>query len=496
MSTWRILVADDEPPVRRMILDTLGELPASIITAQDGEEALRLARAERPDLILLDVEMRKLDGFGVAEALKRDAATASIPLIFIGVREASRDKVSGLDLGAEDYLAQPIDAQHLRTRVLAILSWVRPLNQVKRAPQDIVQFPGQAHPQALAPSPPPVPPELPIEAPVIPHATALPQRNVQTQAEEPSQGPTRPTTLATGQLQAMNLESLVQLLENERRTVRLVLMRGIERGEIIFVDGAITQAVQRARWGDAAVYQLLTWREGTFRMEALETPGQTGGPVTKPNQALLFEGMRRLDELPVLREGLPDPRAAMVVAEELRDALQKQAQPDAAALLGLLDGTRSLDEVLAQSPFDDWTTLKDISYLVSARALVKADISPERRVQPRVGLVVPVEYQRQQAFQMATASNMSVGGVFIQTPVPLEAGEQVVLRFRLPGREAPIKVLGKVVWRNADPNTRGGRGMGIQFLDLTPADRELIERNLAEAIATELSRAQERRERA
>jgi Tfp pilus assembly protein PilZ len=72
----------------------------------------------------------------------------------------------------------------------------------------------------------------------------------------------------------------------------------------------------------------------------------------------------------------------------------------------------------------------------------------------------------------------------------------VVLRFRLPGREAPIKVLGKVVWRNADPNTRGGRGMGIQFLDLTPADRELIERNLAEAIATELSRAQERRERA
>jgi len=53
-----------------------------------------------------------------------------------------------------------------------------------------------------------------------------------------------------------------------------------------------------------------------------------------------------------------------------------------------------------------------------------------------------------------------------------------------------------VVWRNTDPNKRGGKGMGIQFLDLTPADRELIERNLAEAIAAALSREQERRDRA
>ncbi len=504
MSAWRILVADDEPPVRQMILDILGALPTSVITAQDGEEALRLAKAERPDLILLDVMMPKLDGFGVAEALKRDAATASIPLLFIGAPGASRDKDRSLDLGAEDYLAKPIDAEHLRTRVLAILSWVRPLDQIKRAPQELAQLPRQAHPQAFAPPPHPVspklpidaPPHLPAEAPVKPHATAPPQSKVQTQAEEPFQDPTQPITLVTGQVQAMNLESLVQLLENERRTVRLVLMRGIERGEIVFVDGAITQAVQRARWGDAAVYQLLTWREGTFRIEALEAPSQTGGPVTKPNRALLFEGMRRLDELPGLREGLPDPRVAMVVAEELRDALQKQAQPDAAALLGLLDGTRSLDDVLAQSPFDDWTTLKDLSYLVSARVLVKADISPERRVQPRINIVVQVEYQRQLSFQTATASNMSVGGVFIQTATPLEAGEQMVLRFKLPGREAPVKVLGTVVWRNTDPNKRGGKGMGIQFLDLTPADHELIERNLAEAIAAALSREQERRDRA
>jgi putative two-component system response regulator len=99
MTAWRILVADDEPVVRQMIQDILRELPASILTACDGEEALRLAKRERPDLILLDVRLPKLDGYGVAEGLKRDPSTATIPLIFISALGASRDKVRGLDLG-------------------------------------------------------------------------------------------------------------------------------------------------------------------------------------------------------------------------------------------------------------------------------------------------------------------------------------------------------------------------------------------------------------
>lgn len=535
MSAWRILVADDEPLVLEMIQDCLKGLPATILMAKDGEEALRLAKMERPDLILLDVMMPKLDGFGVAEALKRDASTATIPLIFISALGGSRDKVRGLDLGAEDYLAKPIDPDHLRARVREILSRIRapePEPAPRAAPRPeltpistlepsliptlgpsrkSIKEPIHAPTEALAPAPAEAVPKAPTKEPtpeptvapyqpldlaeLLPPAALTPEP-VQAAPEAPTQEPA-PTTglLASGQLRAMNLESLVQLLENERHTARLVLARGAERGEIAFAGGAITRAVQGPRQGEAAVYQLLTWREGRFQLEGLDAPSEVGGPVTKPNQAILIEGMRRLDEIPGLRASLPDPTLPMEVPAELRAAVQKQSKPDAAALVALLDGSRTLDQVLAQSPFDDWTTMRDLSYLLGTRAIPPKHISPEIRTGPRVILDLPIEYQRVPPFEKAPRCNLSARGVFIQTATPYEMGEEVILRFTLPGQETPVKVTGQVVSRNTDPGKPGGAGMGIRFLDLPEADRESIERNLAEAIATGLSRTQERRER-
>jgi uncharacterized protein (TIGR02266 family) len=299
--------------------------------------------------------------------------------------------------------------------------------------------------------------------------------------------------LASGQLQAMNLESLIQLLENERHTAKLVLARGAERGEIAIVDGAITRAIQGQRQGEAAVFQLLTWREGMFQLHILEAPSQIGGPVTKSNQALLIEGMRRLDEIPGLRSGLPDPTASLEVPEELRAAVQKEAKPEAATLMVLLDGTRNLEQVLAQSPFDYWTTMRDLTYLLRTRAIPPKHVSPEIRTGPRVVLEQPIEYQRVPPFQQAPSCNLSARGVFIQMAAPYEIGEQVLLRFTLPGQETPVKVMGQVVSRNTEPGKPGGVGLGIRFLDLPAAVREIIQRNLAEAIAVGLSRMGERR---
>jgi uncharacterized protein (TIGR02266 family) len=521
MSSWRILVADDEPLVLEMIGDILEALPARVLKARDGEEALHLAKAERPDLILLDVMMPKLDGFGVAEALKRDAATATIPLIFISALGASRDKVRGLDLGAEDYLTKPINADALRSRVRMILGRSRPSTQ-ELTPISTLEpnlVPTLEPPrQPVKESTPPQAesaPQPPATAPVRESGREPPgevaqeplQKLVQELVEEflekaedspgelaqeaaPSSG-----LLASGQLKAMNLESLVQLLENERHTAKLVLARGAERGEIALVDGAIARAIQGQRQGEAAVFQLLTWREGMFQLHILEAPSQIGGPVTKSNQALLIEGMRRLDEIPGLRSGLPDPTAPLEVPEELRAAVQKQAKPEAATLMTLLDGTRNLEQVLAQSPFDDWTTMRDLTYLLRTRAIPPKHVSPEIRTGPRVVLELPIEYQRVPPFQQAPSCNLSARGVFIQLATPYEIGEQVLLRFTLPGQESAVKVTGQVVSRNTEPGKPGGVGMGIRFLDLPEADRESIERNLAEAIASGLSHMGERRER-
>jgi uncharacterized protein (TIGR02266 family) len=505
MSAWRILVADDEPLVLQIIQDILEALPATVLRARDGEEALSVAKAERPDLILLDVMMPKLDGYGVAEALKGDASTAAIPLIFISALGASRDKVRGLNLGAEDYLAKPIDPEQLRARVRTILGRVRPIEEEVPTPartQGPARAPIEADLRPRPPAQPAVPTRGQPPAPAAPPVTAPARAPVPVEepilepavAAVPEPAPTK-GLLASGLLQAMNLESLVQLLESERQTACLVLARGAERGEIRFVDGTISRAVQAGRRGDAAVYQLLTWREGTFQLGLPEGSGEIGGPVTKSNQALLLEGMRRLDEIPGLRAGLPDPDAPLEVSEALRAAVQKEAKPEAAALMALLDGTRTLEEVLAQSPFDDWTTLRDLFYLFRTRAMASKEVLRERRSGPRVLLQLPIEYQLVAPFQQAPVCNLSARGVFIQTATPFEMGAQVLLRFTLPGQETPVNVTGQVVSRNLDPGKPGGAGMGIRFLDLPAADRARIEQNLTEAIAGEISSMADRRAR-
>jgi uncharacterized protein (TIGR02266 family) len=157
-----------------------------------------------------------------------------------------------------------------------------------------------------------------------------------------------------------------------------------------------------------------------------------------------------------------------------------------AALVALLDGARGLDQVLAHSPFDTWTTLKILLRLVTMGALDAAAPEAERRGGLRLKVGVPIEYQSLGRWQESATFNLSSWGVFIRTPAPLSPGENVILRFQLPGQDQPIRSMGRVVWANADPHKWGGTGMGIQFLDLKTDDRAAIERHLAQLVAAQL----------
>ncbi len=424
MTEWRILVADDEPYVVMAIKEVLENLPASILEARNGEEALRAARTERPDLILLDVKMPGLDGFQVATALKRDPSTAAIPLVFFSALGAPSEKVRGLELGADDYLAKPIDAEELQARVRTIL-----------------------------------------------------------RRHRPSKG----ASLATsGQLQAMSLPSLVRALEAGRRTTRLLLTRGEERGELVVVDGHITRATQGPRQSEAAVYELLTWQDGSFQMASVDPAQQIGGEVAAPNQGLLLEGLRRHEEIPRLHARLTGVKGPLRVPDAVREAVAQQSPPAMAALVGLLDGARGLEQVLAHSPFDTWATLKTLLRLLAVGALDAVVQDVERRGGLRLRVGLPIEYQSLGRWQESATFNLSSWGVFIRTPAPFEPGENVVLRFRLPVNEQPVRAMGRVVWTNKDERKWGGAGMGIQFLDLSPGDRNTIERYLAQLVAEQL----------
>ncbi len=114
-----ILVVEDDPSIALGLRINLEKEGYVVVTADDGERGLALARDESPDLIVLDVMLPKLNGFEVLDTLRREGRT--MPIIVLSARSAEMDKVTGLELGAEDYVAKPFSLAELLARVRAAL---------------------------------------------------------------------------------------------------------------------------------------------------------------------------------------------------------------------------------------------------------------------------------------------------------------------------------------------------------------------------------------
>jgi two-component system KDP operon response regulator KdpE len=112
----KVLVVDDEPQVRRALRAILTGHGCTVIEVRDGEEALEEMKADRPDLVLLDINMPGIDGF---ETCRRIRETSDVPIIMVTVRGNEKDKVLALDAGADDYLVKPFGTQELLARVRA-----------------------------------------------------------------------------------------------------------------------------------------------------------------------------------------------------------------------------------------------------------------------------------------------------------------------------------------------------------------------------------------
>ena len=116
-----VLVIDDEAPIRLLCRVNLEAEGMPVLEAGDGPSGLEKARTESPDVILLDVMMPGLDGWGVAEALLEDDRTAEIPIIFLTARAEFRDRARGLDIGGVDYITKPFNPVELAPLVRALL---------------------------------------------------------------------------------------------------------------------------------------------------------------------------------------------------------------------------------------------------------------------------------------------------------------------------------------------------------------------------------------
>ena len=126
----KILVVDDEPDAIELIKFNLKAAGYEVITASDGEEALKKARSMLPDLVILDLMLPEVDGLEVCKILRRDQRVSATPILMLTAKAAEIDRVLGLELGADDYVTKPFSPRELVLRVKRLLR-TEPTNNTK-----------------------------------------------------------------------------------------------------------------------------------------------------------------------------------------------------------------------------------------------------------------------------------------------------------------------------------------------------------------------------
>jgi two-component system alkaline phosphatase synthesis response regulator PhoP len=122
MKKGKILVVDDEVNITQILEFSIGSEGFEVITAQNGEEAIERARRERPDLIILDIMMPKIDGYEACRILKANPLTKNIPVLLLTAKGRDIDRRLGYEVGATDYIVKPFSPNKLIERIHRLLS--------------------------------------------------------------------------------------------------------------------------------------------------------------------------------------------------------------------------------------------------------------------------------------------------------------------------------------------------------------------------------------
>jgi two-component system alkaline phosphatase synthesis response regulator PhoP len=126
MAKGKILVVDDEIYIVHILDFSLGMEGYEVVTALDGEQAIEQARNEKPDLIVLDIMMPKLDGYETCKILKSEKDTRDIPVILLSAKGRNVDQKIGFEVGADDYITKPFSPRKLVERINSILGQTNP----------------------------------------------------------------------------------------------------------------------------------------------------------------------------------------------------------------------------------------------------------------------------------------------------------------------------------------------------------------------------------
>lgn len=135
-----ILIVDDEKDIVELVAFNLEKEGHGVLKAHDGERALQIARAKAPDLIILDLMLPGIQGIEVCKRLRRDPATAMVPIIMLTAKGDEIDRVLGLEVGADDYVTKPFSVKELMARVKAVLRRAEMRREAENG--EVIVFPG------------------------------------------------------------------------------------------------------------------------------------------------------------------------------------------------------------------------------------------------------------------------------------------------------------------------------------------------------------------
>ncbi len=130
----KILVVEDEPDIRKLVQYNLAQERFKVLEAEDGEQALRILQRDKPNLIILDLMLPGLSGLELCKILRDRPETSQIPILMLTAKAGEADKVVGLEMGADDYLAKPFSPREMVARVRAILRRSENASKLEGAP--------------------------------------------------------------------------------------------------------------------------------------------------------------------------------------------------------------------------------------------------------------------------------------------------------------------------------------------------------------------------
>jgi CheY-like chemotaxis protein len=322
----RILLVDSDARSLRVVEVSLRKEGYTVACAGDGEAALEFAAAQAPDLVIADTKLPKMDGYALVRGLQDRPELAVVPVIFLSATHSVEDKIRALELGVEDVLTKPVFVRELLARVNVVLA--------RRAQESL------ASPKVSTP----------------------------------------PRTHFSGSISDMTVVDLLQTFEIGRKSGAITFKSGSRRGSVWFKDGKVVDAEVGTLRGEEAVYRLLVWNEADFEVDFASPERED--VVEASTSVLIMEGLRRADEWGRLIESLP-PLTSVFEVDHVRLLERLSEIPDELnGILRLLDGRRTLADVVDASPFEDLSTLSTLSKLYFESLLVPARGTPSIPAEP------------------------------------------------------------------------------------------------------------------